>query len=71
MGTLQWTVSVYTIAFGAGILTASALGDRWGRRRVYVVGLILFTVSSAACALAPSVAALVACRAVQGTGRPS
>jgi EmrB/QacA subfamily drug resistance transporter len=68
VGTLQWTVSAYTIAFGAGILTASALGDRLGRRRVYVAGLILFTVSSGACALAPSAAVLVACRALQGTG---
>ncbi len=68
VGTLQWTVSAYTIAFGAGILTAAALGDRLGRRRVYVTGLVLFTVSSAACALAPTAAVLVACRALQGTG---
>src|SRR5450432_3506836 len=53
IGTLQWTVSAYTVAFGAGILTAAALGDRFGRRRVYVAGLALFTVASAACALAP------------------
>src|SRR6202044_335630 len=53
IGTLQWTVSAYTMAFGAGIITAAALGDRLGRRRVYVVGLGLFTVASAACALAP------------------
>src|ERR1700735_5811250 len=39
IGTLQWTVSAYTMAFGAGIITAAALGDRLGRRRVYVVGL--------------------------------
>jgi MFS family permease len=44
--TLQWTVSAYTIAFGAGILTAAASGDRLGRRRVYVVGLALFTAAS-------------------------
>ena len=68
VGTLQWTVSAYTIAFGAGILTAAALGDRLGRCRVYVAGLVLFAVSSAACALAPSAAVLVACRALQGTG---
>jgi len=68
IGTLQWTVSAYTIAFGAGILTAAALGDRIGRRRVYVAGLALFTVASAACALAPSAGVLIACRAVQGVG---
>src|SRR5215831_7711204 len=52
ISTLQWTVSAYTIAFGAGILTASAIGDRLGRRRVYVVGLLVFTAASAACAVA-------------------
>jgi MFS family permease len=57
---LQWTVSAYTIAFGGGILTAAAVGDRLGRRRVYVVGLALFTVASAACALAPDASALIA-----------
>ncbi len=68
IATLQWTVSAYTIAFGAGILTASALGDRLGRRRVYVVGLALFTAASAACALAPDANVLIAFRAVQGIG---
>jgi EmrB/QacA subfamily drug resistance transporter len=68
IATLQWTVSAYTIAFGAGILTASALGDRLGRRRVYVAGLVLFTAASAACALAPSANVLIAFRAVQGLG---
>ena len=68
IGTLQWTVSAYTMAFGAGIITAAALGDRLGRRRVYVVGLGLFTVASAACALAPSAEVLIACRAIQGLG---
>lgn len=68
IGTLQWTVSAYTVAFGAGILTAAALGDRLGRRRMYVAGLALFTAASAACALAPSAGVLIACRAVQGAG---
>ncbi len=68
LSTLQWTVTAYTIAFGAGILTASALGDRLGRRKVYVIGLSLFTAASAACALAPSTTALIAFRAVQGVG---
>ncbi len=68
IGTLQWTVSAYTIAFGAGILTAAALGDRFGRRKVYVAGLALFTMASAACALAPDATVLIACRALQGIG---
>jgi EmrB/QacA subfamily drug resistance transporter len=68
ISTLQWTISAYTITFGAGILTASAIGDRLGRRRVYVVGLALFTTASAACALAPTAALLIAFRAVQGIG---
>jgi len=66
--TLQWTVSAYNIAFGAGILTAAALGDRLGRRRVYLAGLTLFTAASAACALAPDATLLIAFRAVQGAG---
>src|SRR3984885_11378618 len=68
IGTLQWTVSAYTMTFGAGILTAAALGDRLGRRRVYVAGLVIFTAASAACALAPNAGALVACPAVPGLG---
>jgi EmrB/QacA subfamily drug resistance transporter len=66
--TLEWTVNAYTVTFAAGIITAAALGDRLGRRRVYVAGLLLFTVASAACALAPTAGLLVAARAVQGLG---
>jgi EmrB/QacA subfamily drug resistance transporter len=68
IGTLQWTVNIYSLAFGAGIITAAALGDRLGRRRVYVTGLAVFTLASAACALAPSAGVLIACRGVQGLG---
>ncbi len=68
IGTLQWTVNAYNMAFGAGIITAAALGDRLGRRRMYVLGLAIFTAASAACALAPGIGMLVACRAVQGIG---
>ena len=68
VSTLQWTVNAYTIAFGAGIMTAAALGDRLGRRRVYVVGLGLFATASAACALAPDANMLIAFRAIQGIG---
>ena len=65
---LQWTVNAYGIAFAAGIITAAALGDRFGRRRVFILGLALFTLSSAACALAPDAAALIVARTVQGLG---
>jgi EmrB/QacA subfamily drug resistance transporter len=68
MATLEWAVNAYGLAFAAGIITASALGDRLGRRRVYVAGLILFSAASAACALAPTAATLIAARAVQGVG---
>ncbi|HEY2287281.1 MAG TPA: DHA2 family efflux MFS transporter permease subunit [Streptosporangiaceae bacterium] len=68
LGTLEWSVNSYGLTFAAGIVTAAALGDRLGRRRIYVAGLLLFTVASAACALAPTAAALIAARAVQGVG---
>ncbi len=66
LASLQWTVNSYGIAFAAGILTAAALGDRFGRRRVFNLGLTLFTLSSAACALAPNTAELTVARTVQG-----
>jgi MFS transporter, DHA2 family, methylenomycin A resistance protein len=65
---LQWVVSTYTIAFAAFILTAGALGDRIGAKKVFVVGFVIFTAASLACALAPTVAILIASRAVQGLG---
>jgi EmrB/QacA subfamily drug resistance transporter len=68
VATLQWTVSAYNMAFGAGIITAAALGDRVGRRRLFVIGLAVFTVASAACALAPDTAMLISARTVQGFG---
>ena len=55
VSSLQWTVNAYGIAFAAGIITAAALGDRFGRRLVFSSGLALFTLASAACALAPNV----------------
>lgn len=68
LATLQWTINAFGIAFAAGIITAAALGDRLGRRRVFVAGLALFTVTSAVCALAPNISLLIAARAVQGLG---
>jgi MFS transporter, DHA2 family, methylenomycin A resistance protein len=65
---LQWVVSAYTISFAACILTASALGDRQGAKMIFMAGFGIFTVASFGCALAPSSAALIVCRAVQGIG---
>ncbi|WP_083983362.1 DHA2 family efflux MFS transporter permease subunit [Actinomadura hibisca] len=65
---LGWTVNAYTLAFGVLIPTAALLGDRLGRRRVFGIGLGVFTLASAACALAPTAGALIAARAVQGAG---
>ncbi|SEM22822.1 DHA2 family efflux MFS transporter permease subunit [Streptacidiphilus jiangxiensis] len=65
---LGWTVNAYTLALAVSILPAAALGDRYGRRRVLVVGLTLFSLCSAACALAPSIGPLIAARAAQGVG---
>jgi DHA2 family methylenomycin A resistance protein-like MFS transporter len=65
---LQWVVSGYTVAFAAFILTAGALGDRIGARRVFVAGFCLFTAASVVCGLAPTLVILVGARAVQGVG---
>ncbi len=63
---LQWVVSAYTIAFAAFILTAGALGDRIGAKRVFMAGFAIFTLASLACAAAPNAACLIAARCVQG-----
>src|SRR5229473_7658601 len=68
IATLEWAVNAYALTFAAGMITAAALGDRLGRRRVYVAGLALFSLASAACALAPTADTLIAARAVQGLG---
>jgi EmrB/QacA subfamily drug resistance transporter len=65
---LQWVVNAYTLTFAVLLLPASALGDRFGRRRVFLLGLGLFTGASALAALAPSVGTLIAARAIQGAG---
>jgi EmrB/QacA subfamily drug resistance transporter len=65
---LEWTVNAYTLTFAVLLLTGAALGDRFGRRRMLAVGLGIFTISSAAAALAPTAGALVAARAAQGVG---
>src|SRR5258707_14929323 len=63
---LQWVVTAYTIAFAAFILTAGALGDRLGAKRIFIGGFALFTLASLACALAPSAVVLIVARSVQG-----
>ncbi len=65
---LQWTVNAYTLTFAVLLLTGAALGDRFGRRRLLVIGIAIFTVASAAAALAPSILALDVARAAQGLG---
>jgi EmrB/QacA subfamily drug resistance transporter len=65
---LSWTVNAYQLAFAASILTGSTLGDRFGRRRVFVIGISVFTVASALCALSPNVGVLIASRTLQGVG---
>jgi EmrB/QacA subfamily drug resistance transporter len=68
LSSLQWTLNAYGIAFAAGIITAAALGDRFGRRTVFSIGLGLFTVASVTCALAPNLSGLIVARTVQGLG---
>jgi EmrB/QacA subfamily drug resistance transporter len=68
VATLEWTVNAYALTYAAGIVTAAALGDRLGRRRIFIVGLAVFTVASAGCALASTPGILLAWRALQGIG---
>jgi EmrB/QacA subfamily drug resistance transporter len=65
---LEWTVNAYTLTFAVFLLTGAALGDRFGRRRMFGIGIAIFTLASAAAALAPAIQALIAARAVQGVG---
>jgi EmrB/QacA subfamily drug resistance transporter len=65
---LEWTVNAYTLTFAVFLLTGAALGDRFGRRRMLGIGLVVFTAASAAAALAPNIESLIAARAVQGLG---
>jgi EmrB/QacA subfamily drug resistance transporter len=65
---LEWTVNAYTLSYAVLLLTGAALGDRFGRRRMFVIGLGIFTLASAAAALAPGTGALIAARAIQGAG---
>ena len=65
---LQWTLNAYTLTLSGLLLLGGSLGDRMGRRRIFVVGVVWFTLASAGCALAPSTGVLIAMRALQGAG---
>jgi EmrB/QacA subfamily drug resistance transporter len=65
---LEWTVNAYVLSYAVLLLTGAALGDRFGRKRMFLIGMSIFTAASAAAALAPSTGLLVAARAVQGAG---
>ena len=65
---LEWTVNAYNLSFAVLLMTGAALGDRYGRRNLYALGLGLFGAASAACALAPDASWLVGARALQGAG---
>ena len=68
VGELEWTVNAYNLSFAVLLMTAAAIGDRFGRRRMFAVGLGLFSVASAGCAVSPDVGFLIAARALQGAG---
>src|SRR5690242_1007727 len=65
---LEWTVNAYTLTFAVLLLTGAALGDRFGRKRLFVAGMSIFTAGSVAAALAPTAGALDLARAFQGVG---
>ncbi len=68
MQSLQWIVNAYTLTLAGLLLISGSLGDRLGRRRIFLVGTIWFALASAGCALAPTVGMLIAMRALQGVG---
>ncbi|MGH2777661.1 MAG: DHA2 family efflux MFS transporter permease subunit [Actinomycetota bacterium] len=68
IGGLQWTVEAYLLTLGALILLGGSLGDLYGRKRIFTYGLVLFTIASALCGIAPTVGFLIAARALQGIG---
>ncbi len=68
LASLEWTVNAYNLSYAVLLMTGAALGDRFGRRRIFALGLAIFTLGSAFCALAPNVGLLIAARAFQGIG---
>src|SRR6187397_239339 len=65
---LEWTVNAYTLTFAVLLLTGAALGDRFGRRRMFIIGVAIFTGASAAAAMSTSIETLIIARAIQGVG---
>jgi len=68
LAALQWTVNAFSLAYASGIITGAALGDRFGRRRIFAIGFLIFTAASVACALSATPEQLIAARVVQGIG---
>src|SRR5713101_8064988 len=68
ISSLEWIVTAYTLTFAALLVTGGKLGDLYGRRKMFVAGLVVFTLASLACGLAPSAGFLIGARAVQGVG---
>jgi MFS family permease len=68
LATLQWVVTAYTLTLAGLLLLAGALGDRYGRRRVFIIGVVWFAAASALCGFAPDASTLIAARALQGVG---
>ncbi|MER7134872.1 MFS transporter, partial [Streptosporangium saharense] len=68
MAGLQWTVNAYTLTLAGLILLGGSLGDRYGRRRIFLIGVVWFAAASALCGLAPNIGTLIAARALQGVG---
>ena len=65
---IEWVVTAYGLTYGVGLITGGRLGDRYGRRRMFLIGLAIFTLASLACGLADSATVLIVSRAVQGLG---
>ena len=68
LAALQWVISAYLLALGSLLLVGGSLGDRYGRRTIFIIGIALFTSASAACGLASGTRVLIAMRALQGVG---
>lgn len=68
LAAMQWVINAYLLALGSLVLVGGSLGDRFGRRTVFIIGIALFTAASVACGLAPGTGALIAARALQGVG---
>src|SRR5215475_1348926 len=68
LATLQWVVTAYTLTLAGLLLIAGAFGDRYGRRRVFLIGVVWFALASALCGAAPDASTLIAARALQGVG---